>query len=287
MNSKPKIEIQIRNLHKSFNANKVLQDINLKILTGEVVAIIGGSGSGKSVLLNMILGQFIPDKGKILVFNHSEGNGKLTDLSEFDEFEIDDLHRHWGVVFQTNALFSGTVYENIALWLREVKGLEDSAILPIAIRTLRAVELPASQDFLNIDHSELSGGMAKRLAIARALSMNPYVIFYDEPTTGLDPKTSAQIHDLIQTTHDMKLADGSERTTIIITHDKDLLYRLRPRTVMLYEGTIYFDGPFDEFERFDSEIIRPYFDAMPVLNQRQMEEVLKIPVLSKRRGLVM
>ncbi|MBI4005883.1 MAG: ATP-binding cassette domain-containing protein, partial [Gammaproteobacteria bacterium] len=248
--------------------------------------IIGGSGSGKSVLLNMILGQYTPDKGRILVFDRSRKNGRLKDLSKFNEFDIDDLHKHWGVVFQTNALFSGTVYENIALWLREVKGLEDNAILPIAKRTLRAVGLPANREFMDNDHSELSGGMAKRLAIARALSMDPYVIFFDEPTTGLDPKTSAQIHDLIFTTHDMKLPDGSKRTTIIITHDKDLLYRLRPRTVMLYEGKVHFDGSFDKFEHIDSEIIRPYFDLMPVLNQRHMDEILKIPDLSSRRGLV-
>ena len=110
--------------------------------------------------------------------------------------------------------------------------------------------------------------MAKRLAIARALAMSPVVLFYDEPTTGLDPSTSARMHDLIQATHDEVLPAGTTRTTVIITHDKDLLTRLRPRTVMLHEGRVFFDGPFEAFAANESEIVRPYFDLMPVLHER-------------------
>jgi phospholipid/cholesterol/gamma-HCH transport system ATP-binding protein len=106
--------------------------------------------------------------------------------------------------------------------------------------------------------------MAKRLAVARALSMDPMVVFYDEPTTGLDPTSASQIQDLVLATH----FERDDRTTIIITHDKDLLSRLQPRTVMMYEGRVYFDGPFEAFEASDSAIIRPYFHLMPVLHQR-------------------
>ena len=280
------IEILIENLHKSFDDNKVLRGVNLRIHTAELVAIVGGSGCGKSVLLNTILGQYALDKGRILVLDRSGGNGNLRDLSEYSNFELDNIHRHWGVVFQRNALFSGTVYDNIALWLREVKGLDESGILPIAKRALLAVRLPADADFLDNDQSELSGGMAKRLAIARALAMDPHIIFYDEPTTGLDPKSSEQIHNLIFNTHHTPHADGSRITSFIITHDKDLLNRLRPRTVMLHEGKVHFDGPFDEFEVSESEVIRPYFDIMPVLHHRQLDEAPQPPGGS-RKGLVM
>ena len=128
----PVIEIQIENLHKSFDSKQVLTGINLDIFQGDVIAIVGGSGCGKTVLLNHILGQYRPDQGQIRVIDHDDPAEPLRDLTEIDEFELDNIHKHWGVVFQRNALFSGTVYENIALWLKEIKGLEDEKIKPIA-----------------------------------------------------------------------------------------------------------------------------------------------------------
>ena len=137
-----------------------------------------------------------------------------------------------------------------------------------------------------IDERELGSRKArlllKRLALARALAMDPKVIFYDEPTTGLDPVTAGQIHDLIHATHFR--TDG--RTSIIITHDKDLLRRLRPRTVMLHEGRIFFDGSFVDFERAESPIILPYFETMPALHQRSVETA-PAAVGSRRRGLLL
>jgi len=128
--------------------------------------------------------------------------------------------------------------------------------------------LPADDDFLDSSVDSLSGGMAKRLAIARALSMDPKVIFYDEPTTGLDPASAAQVQDLIQQTHEAEAPGRPQRTTLIITHDKDLLRRLQPQIVMLHEGRVSFDGSFDAFEASTSSIIRPYFDLMPTLQKR-------------------
>jgi phospholipid/cholesterol/gamma-HCH transport system ATP-binding protein len=130
------------------------------------------------------------------------------------------------------------------------------------------VVLRSDDEFLATDNHDLSGGMAKRLAIARALAMEPVVLFYDEPTTGLDPVNAARMHDLIHATHNTVLPGGLERTTVIVTHDKDLLVRLRPRTVLLHEGRVHFDGPFSAFEQADSEAIRPYFELMPILNRR-------------------
>ena len=263
-----RIEIQTIELHKAFNDNQVLKGVDVSIYEGDTVAIVGGSGCGKTVLMNLILGQLKPDRGEIMVIDHDKPDLPFCNLSQIDEFERDNLHKHWGVVFQRNALFSGTVYENIALWLKEVRSMEDESILPIARRSLEAVSLPYDDEFLYMDHDQLSGGMAKRLAVARALAMEPVVLFYDEPTTGLDPISSAQIHDLIFDTHNHILADGVARTTIIITHDKDLLNRIQPRTIMLHEGKVFFDGQFDRFKKSRSKIIRPYFDLMPVLQKR-------------------
>ena len=265
------IEIQTVGLHKSFSDNLVLNGVDLSIHEGDTVAIVGGSGCGKTVLMNLILGQLKPDSGEIFVIDHDKPDLPFCKLSEIDEFDLDNLHKHWGVVFQRNALFSGTVYENIALWLKEVRSMKDDDILPIARKSLESVSLPTDDEFLYMDHDQLSGGMAKRLAVARALAMGPVVLFYDEPTTGLDPTSSAQIHDLIFATHNEILPAGMTRTTIIITHDKDLLNRLQPRTIMLHGGKVFFDGSFDGFKRSRSKIIRPYFDLMPVLHKREPE----------------
>jgi len=262
------VEIRVEGLCGAFGDHHVLRGVDLEIHRGEVVAVVGGSGCGKTVLLNQILSLLSPDAGRILVADYERPGTPLVDPSLLDDAELDTIHTHWGVVFQNNALFSGTVYDNISLWLEEVKELVDDTITPIARSVLTAVALPTDDDFLNTDTNDLSGGMAKRLAVARALSMEPNVIFYDEPTTGLDPSSALQIQDLILATHFDRKTGDSERTTVIITHDKDLLGRLQPRTVMLHEGRVSFDGPFKEFESSGSPLIRPYFDLMPVLHER-------------------
>ncbi len=286
MNTEPQIEFQIKDLYKSFSGNAVLKGINLELYSGEIIAIVGGSGCGKTVLLNSILGQYAIDKGSIRILDRTHDIAELKNLNEFNALDIDDIHKHWGVVFQRNALFSGSVYFNIALWLKEIKGLEDDVIKPIAERALASVDLPNDKQFMDKSSNALSGGMAKRLAIARAISMDPYVLFYDEPTTGLDPTSSTNIHDLIFNIHNTNLDDESKRTSIIITHDKDLLSRLRPRTIMLHHGKVHFDGPFEQFEKSQSDVIRPYFDMMPVLHKKDNEETEIDTSLYKRKGLL-
>jgi phospholipid/cholesterol/gamma-HCH transport system ATP-binding protein len=264
-----RIEIDVDDLHKAFDHHSVLRGVDLEVRAGEVVAVVGGSGCGKTVLLNHVLGQLTADRGRVRVADHSMPEAPLRDIAKLDERERDAIHVHWGVVFQRNALFSGTIYDNIALWLREVKRFDDARIVPIARRVLEAVGLRTDDRFLRQGHDTLSGGMAKRLAVARALAMDPVVMFYDEPTTGLDPTSSAQIHDLIHATHTARDRPGLMRTTFIITHDKDLLQRMQPRTVMLHEGRVFFDGSFEDFRISPSEVIRPYFDLMPLLDQRE------------------
>ncbi len=271
MTSNETAEIKLENVHKSFEGRKILNGITVSIRRGEIVAIVGGSGSGKTVLMRHILGHFMPDSGNVLVADHELEGAPLVDLSALDESQLDHLRRHWAVVFQRNALFSGSVYENIALALREVKGLPEDEIQKRATRVLTAVGLNVNS-VMQLDRDELSGGMAKRVAIARALALEPLLLFYDEPTTGLDPQMAEQIQNLILENHQQSISRSDKHTTLIITHDKDLLHRLRPRVVMLHQGKIFFDGTYEAFNQSDSPEVRPYLDRMDSLHYRKMQE---------------
>ncbi len=263
-------EIVLQDVHMSFGKKEVLRGINLTVRRGELVTIVGGSGCGKSVTLDLIVGLLQPTRGHVRVANHSD-HAELEDLSTLDEDQLDKIRLHWSVVFQRNALYSGEVYDNIALWLQQHTKLSEREIREIARESLRAVGFRDPDEILARKRSELSGGMAKRVAIARAIAMDPAIIFYDEPTSGLDPSLCAQIHELIRTTHARPSSIG-QRTTLVITHDKDLLARLRPRVIMLHEGRVHFDGPYEQFAASDSEVIRPYFELMPALQQIPMEQ---------------
>jgi phospholipid/cholesterol/gamma-HCH transport system ATP-binding protein len=183
---------------------------------------------------------------------------------------MDQLRIHWAVVFQGNGLFSGTVEYNISLALEFVKGMDEKEAHERSRRAVEAVGLNPDE-ILGLEREELSGGMAKRVAIARALALKPLLIFYDEPTTGLDPHYAELIQDLIFQTHQKEVGEV-RRTSLIITHDKDLLRRLRPRVVMLHDGVVFFDGTYESFQQSDSPVIRPYFDAMPGLQKRPVEK---------------
>ena len=266
-NGQPIVEIQVEGLSKAFDGKPVLCGIDLVIRRGSFVAVVGPSGCGKTVLLNLILGLLTADAGRILVAADEGSPARLVDFGTLDAQERSRVYSHWGVVFQRNALLSGSVRDNIGLWLKEVRNLDDDAVTPVARAALTAVGLPSSGEFLETGVHTLSGGMAKRLAIARALAMDPICMFHDEPTTGLDPSTASQIQDLLLATHTGQGSGHGKRTTVIITHDKDLLSRLRPRIIMLHEGRVLFDGPFEEFAASRSPAIRPYFTLMPMLNQ--------------------
>ncbi len=258
------VEIRVEDLYKAFRGHAVLAGIDLEIPRGDLVAIVGASGCGKTVLLHHIIAHLRPDRGRVLVADHETEGAPLVDIATLDEQGLDRVRLHSAVVFQRNALFSATVYENIALWLREIKRMDEDAILVRAREALDAVGFKGDESVLWKDRAELSGGMAKRVALARALAMRPYTIFFDEPTTGLDPINAGQIHDLIQVQHDEP--GEVKRTTVIITHDKDLLRRLAPRIVMLHDGRVHFDGPYAEFEASDLQAVRPYLEAMPSLH---------------------
>lgn len=302
VDSGPPIEIRCENIRKSFGSRVVLSGVDLVIRRGEMVAIVGGSGCGKTVLLEHMFAAMWPDEpptidddgkeeskasagevdddghesvaaawsgppSRVWIADHSRPYTPLVDLGELDDDGLDRVRAHWAVVFQRNALFSGTVEENVALWLREVARLDDKTIEQRVHDALVSVGLDPEKE-RGKHRDVLSGGMAKRVAVARAIAMRPSIVFYDEPTTGLDPKHAAMIHDLILSTHNSPGGDGLARTSVIVTHDMMLLRRLRPRVVMLHEGRVFFDGPYGDFEKSESPIIRPYVEHMPMLHER-------------------
>ncbi len=268
-------EIVVEDLHRAFGGHAVLAGIDLTISRGELVAIVGGSGCGKTVLLKHMTAHFMPDRGRVLVADHETAGSPLRDLSGLSDDELDRIRVHWAVVYQKNALLTGSVYHNLAIWPREVLNLGDTAIRPRAERALRDVGLEPGE-VMSSDRDSLSGGMAKRVAIARALVMDPVLVFYDEPTAGLDPEMCVQIHDLIGETHAARpgslrhagVDTDVSRTSVVVTHDTELLRRLRPRIVMLHAGRVRFDGSFDEFVESKDEHIRPYLAQMAFLHAR-------------------
>lgn len=264
------VELRAENVHVSFGKLDVLRGVDLDVRSGEMVAIVGGSGCGKTVLLQCFLRNLAPQTGRVLLADHEQEGSPLVDVHRLREKRMQAVRRHWAVVFQRNALFSGSVLDNVALWLREIAEMEDDAAIRLRVaNALTAVGFDVNDTLLSKQRDELSGGMQKRVAVARALAMDPLLVFYDEPTTGLDPSLAEQVHELIETVHASAHAEtGAPRTTVIITHDKDLLYRLAPRIVMLHEGRAFFDGSYEDFARSDCEIVRPYFDLMPDLHSR-------------------
>ncbi|HYC99740.1 MAG TPA: ATP-binding cassette domain-containing protein [Phycisphaerales bacterium] len=270
-------EIVASDIHKSYSGKEVLKGISATIRRGEITAIVGHSGSGKTVFLDHLTGLQTPDKGSIKVVHHGQKGMPMVDLVGIDPDVLDEVRLFWAIVFQHNALFTGTVYDNIALWLREHTELPERKIRGRVREALEAVKLEVD-DVVEKERDALSGGMAKRVAIARAIAMDPAVIFYDEPTTGLDPVVGGHVHELIWNVHHRPIASlggdgkvgggGLKRTSIVITHDKDLLRRISPRIIMLDEGRVIFDGPYERFRHADVPAARKYLETMPVLHAR-------------------
>jgi phospholipid/cholesterol/gamma-HCH transport system ATP-binding protein len=265
-------EIVVEDLHKSFGGKPVLQGVDLTVRSGELVAIVGGSGCGKTVLLKHLTGHVAPESGRVLVADHDRPGSPLVDIHSLADRELDRIRARWGVVFQRNALLTGSVFHNLAMMPRELRGMTDEEILPRARKALSDVGLDPDL-VLHRDREELSGGMAKRVAIARALVMDPPLIVYDEPTSGLDPEMCGQIHELIGATHAAAPSLGATgepvaRTTIVVTHDTGLLHRLEPRIVMLHAGRVRFDGDYRAFVSSLDPQIAPYLRDMPQLQAR-------------------
>ena len=229
--------IEIKNLKKSFGEKSVLNGVNLVINKGETLVIIGRSGCGKSVLLKHIVGLLIPDEGEIIIEGKSLKGVKRKDLYA--------LRKKFGFLFQGAALFdSMNVEENVGLGLRENKRYSDKKISEIVAEKLELVGLPGIQ---KQNPADLSGGMKKRVSLARAIADDPEYILYDEPTTGLDPVMSDNIDDLI-----LDLAKKLKVTSIIVTHDIFSVIEIADRVVMMEGGVVYFSGsPKELFESND------------------------------------
>lgn len=245
--------IEIKNLKKSFGTNRVLRGVNLKIERGKTTVVIGSSGCGKSVLLKNIIGLQKPDEGEVYI----DGE-EITGMKEKDIFRI---RNKFGFLFQGSALFdSMTVAQNIALGLVENTNKPQSEIDDIVARNLELVKLPGIQ---NLKPSELSGGMKKRVALARALACNPEFLLYDEPTTGLDPITSDAIDTLID-----DLANKLKVTSIVVTHDIFSVYEVADRVAMMYEGVVHWEGSPKELQSTQDEVVRKFLERTDATHAR-------------------
>lgn len=240
------IVIRVVDLHKSFNSQKVLDGINLEIERGKITVIIGKSGGGKSVLMKHLIGLMKPDRGEVWI----DG----IDIARLKERELNKVRRKFGMLFQEAALFdSMNVIENVEFPLREHTSMPLQEIRKTANERLSEVGLLGFGDKMP---SELSGGMKKRVGLARALVLDPEIILFDEPTSALDPIMSLTIQDLIKETQ-----IHLKKTYVVISHDIAGMFRIADKVAMLYEGTIIAFGTPEEVKRSQDEAVQEFLWA--------------------------
>jgi phospholipid/cholesterol/gamma-HCH transport system ATP-binding protein len=242
--------IDIRHVHKSFDGIPVLKDVNLRIEGGETLVIVGCSGCGKTVLLRSIIGLIKPDSGEILVDGEDVVRMNLPDLFR--------VRKKFGMLFQGAALFdSMTVDENVGLALREHSELSEEEVQARVRRELEIVGLPGIEDK---KPAELSGGMKKRVGLARALIMDPHYVLFDEPTTGLDPIMGDAINELIlETNKRLRI------TSVVVTHDMKSAFKVGDRIAMLCDGRIVFEGTPSAFKKSKVKIVRQFVEGKAML----------------------
>lgn len=235
--------IEVMNLRKSFNGQEILRGVDLKVDNGQSLALIGGSGSGKSVLLKHIIGLLKPDSGRILIDSE--------DISKLRGRKLKRLKERFGMVFQGGALFDSlTVFENVAFPLREKTRMKALQIRKTVREDLAAVGLSGAE---NKYPAEISGGMKKRVALARCLVMNPEIILFDEPTTGLDPLTGKAIHTMIRSCQ-----KSFKFTSIMVTHEIPAIFSLVDRVAMIYNGEILAEGTPEEIQNSKDPVIHQF-----------------------------
>jgi phospholipid/cholesterol/gamma-HCH transport system ATP-binding protein len=244
--SNNQVVLEATNLYKSFGDNHVLIDFNFQLHKGENVVILGKSGSGKSVFIKCVIGLMDPDTGTITVLNQ--------DITNLSMQQLDQLRAKVGFLFQSNALYdSMTVRENLEFPLRrhwlhsETESSNDKVI-----EVLENVGLAHT---VNMMPSELSGGMRKRIALARTLILNPDIILYDEPTTGLDPITAREISELM-----LEMGAKYSTSSVVISHDMNCIRMVADRVVLLYDGRAFATGTFEELKNSQDKVVRQFFD---------------------------
>ena len=242
--------IEVKNLYKSYGGKGVLSDISLSVSHGQSLAIVGKSGAGKSVLLRCLIGLVKPDNGTIYVDN------KLINTMNFSQLQ--KIRSSIGMVFQFGALFdSMTVGENISLALQKLTKLNENEIQQRVLNSLEDVDMVGTE---NLMPAELSGGMKKRVGIARAIAIKPAYLFYDEPTTGLDPVMTDSINRLIR-----KFQDTGEVTSVIITHEMRTVYDVADRVLLLHEGRIQYDGSPNNINNVDDPVVQQFITGNSTL----------------------
>lgn len=230
--------IEVRDLVTHYGTRKILDGLNLTVYQGEIVTIIGGSGSGKTTLLNHLLGLLIPTSGSIELLG--------VDITRASADEMLVLRRNMGIAFQSGALFSSmTVGENIQMPMREHTSMRQSTMEILAQMKLEIVNMGG---FENLMPAELSGGMIKRAALARAIALDPELLFFDEPSAGLDPVVAAELDELI-----VDLRDALNMSMVIVTHELDSAFRIADRIVVLDKGKMVFDGSVEEIKQSTHE----------------------------------
>jgi phospholipid/cholesterol/gamma-HCH transport system ATP-binding protein len=239
--------IDVRNLSRHFNSLSVLDDVSFHIENGESVAIIGRSGSGKSVLLKHLIGLLQPDRGAVLIDGEN--------IVAMNERQLLGVRRKFGMVFQSAALFdSMTVAENVAFGLRRHEHLTEAEIARRVAEVLEVVDLAGTE---KKKPAELSGGMRKRAGLARAIVYEPQIVLYDEPTTGLDPIVADSIDQLI-----VRVRDRFKVTTVVVTHDMRTARRVGQRVLLLHDRRIYASGAADEFFASSDAVVRQFIDGV-------------------------
>lgn len=246
------MSIEMEGVYKAFGAKVVLAGVSLDVREGETLAVIGASGVGKSVLLKTIVGLLPPDEGRVTV------DGEV--VTELTRERLYDLRRRVGYVFQFAALFdSMTIAENLTMGLKRIRGMAEEEMVERVAEALRLVELEGYEDQYP---AQLSGGQRKRAGLARAIITHPKYLLYDEPTTGLDPVTTAVIDRLIT-----KLDQELNVTSVLVTHDMQSAYRVSDRIAMLHEGRIRFVGTPAEIQNAEDPVVRGFIEGRPELVQ--------------------
>ncbi|OGS18687.1 MAG: ABC transporter ATP-binding protein [Elusimicrobia bacterium RIFOXYA2_FULL_50_26] len=239
--------IKVVDLHKSFNGKQVLRGVRLEITDGETLTIIGGSGCGKSVLLKNMLGLMKPEKGEVYI------DGQ--EITRLENAQLLEVQKNFGYLFQGAALFDSlTVGENVAFGVRNMSNLSESGILRRVEECLAMVGLRGIE---NLKPAELSGGMKKRVGLARAIAYSPKYIMYDEPTTGLDPIMADVINDLI-----INLQKTLKVTSIVVTHDMKSAYKISNRIAMLYDGKIVSAGSPADIKNTTDPVVHQFVEGL-------------------------
>ncbi|HUW58775.1 MAG TPA: ABC transporter ATP-binding protein [Planctomycetota bacterium] len=240
--------IRVENVGIDFEGRTVLDDISMDIHPGETAVIMGGSGCGKSTLLRIIVGAYRPTRGRVCLFGQ--------DTTELTENEMDKLRLRFGILFQSGALYNSmTVGENVALPMHEHTDLEDS-IIDIMVKM--KLELVGLRDFGDLMPAQISGGMKKRVGLARAIALDPEIIFYDEPSAGLDPIVAGVVDMLI-----MDLSKKLGVTSVVVTHDMNSAFKIADRMFMLYQGNVVARGTPDEIRNSDDPVVRQFITGAP------------------------